>query len=84
MRPVGQLHSLGYRRIGGAEALKAARGKLNSEQTAVLADLWDVLFDDLLTLDVLARVTAPVHVVEGSQTSAVDHAICDDYVGLPV
>jgi pimeloyl-ACP methyl ester carboxylesterase len=31
----------------------------------------------LLTLDVLARVTAPVHVVEGSQTSAVDHAICD-------
>jgi lipase len=22
-------------------------------------------------------VTAPVHVVEGSQTSAVDHAICD-------
>ena len=40
-------------------------------------DLWDVLFDDLLTLDALARVTAPVHVVEGSQTSAVDHAICD-------
>lgn len=40
-------------------------------------DLWDVLFDDLLTLDALARVTAPVHIVEGSQTSAVDHAICD-------
>ena len=41
-------------------------------------DLWDVLFDDrLLTLDALARVAAPVHVVEGSQTSAVDHAICD-------
>ena len=40
-------------------------------------DLWDVLFDGLLTLDALARVTAPVHVVEGSQTSAVDHAICD-------
>ena len=40
-------------------------------------DLWDVLFDGLLTLDTLARVTAPVHVVEGSQTSAVDHAICD-------
>ena len=41
-------------------------------------DLWDVLFDDdLLTLDALASVTAPVGVVEGSLTSAVDHAICD-------
>src|SRR4051812_2349075 len=41
-------------------------------------DLWDVLFDDdLLTPDALARVTAPVHVVEGSQTTAVDHAICE-------
>ena len=41
-------------------------------------DLWDVLFDgDLLTVDALARLTTPVHVVEGSQTSAVDHAICD-------
>ena len=40
-------------------------------------DLWDVLFDDLLTPDALAQVTAPVHVVEGSQTSAVDHAICN-------
>jgi lipase len=40
-------------------------------------DLWDVLFDDLLTPDALAGVTAPVHVVEGSQTSAVDRAICE-------
>ena len=41
-------------------------------------DLWDVLFDDdLLTLDALASVTVPVQVVEGSLTSAVDHAICD-------
>jgi lipase len=40
-------------------------------------DLWDVLFDDLLTPDALAGLTAPVHVLEGSQTSAVDHAICD-------
>src|SRR5215217_5039181 len=32
-------------------------------------DTWDVLFDDLLTLDALTRVTAPVHVVEGSQAS---------------
>jgi pimeloyl-ACP methyl ester carboxylesterase len=41
-------------------------------------DLWDVLFDDdLLTVAALAGITAPVHVVEGSQTSAVDHALCD-------
>jgi pimeloyl-ACP methyl ester carboxylesterase len=41
-------------------------------------DLWDILFDDdLLTLDALASVSAPVAVVEGSLTSAVDHAICD-------
>jgi pimeloyl-ACP methyl ester carboxylesterase len=40
-------------------------------------DLWDILFDGPLTLDALAGLTAPVHVVEGSQTSAVDHAICD-------
>ena len=40
-------------------------------------DLWDVLFDDLLTPDALAGLTAPVHVLEGSQTSPVDHAICD-------
>ncbi len=39
-------------------------------------DLWDVLFDDLLTVDALATLTVPVHVVEGSQTSAVDRAIC--------
>ena len=41
-------------------------------------DLWHVLFDDdLLTLDALAGLTMPVHVVEGTQTSVVDHAICD-------
>jgi lipase len=40
-------------------------------------DLWDVLFDDRLTLDDLARVSTPVHVIEGSRTSVVDHAICD-------
>jgi pimeloyl-ACP methyl ester carboxylesterase len=41
-------------------------------------DVWVVLFDDgLLTLDALAGVAAPVHVIEGSQTSAVDHSICN-------
>jgi pimeloyl-ACP methyl ester carboxylesterase len=40
-------------------------------------DLWDVLFDDTLTLDSLAGIRAPVHLVEGAETSAVDRAICD-------
>lgn len=41
-------------------------------------DLWDVLFDgELLTLDALAGVTVPVGVIEGAETSAVDHAICE-------
>jgi lipase len=41
-------------------------------------DLWDVLFDEsLLTPELLTSVTTPLHIVEGSQTSAVDHAICD-------
>jgi len=41
-------------------------------------DLWDVLFDDgVLTLDALTRMTSPVHVIEGTHTSIVDHAICE-------
>jgi pimeloyl-ACP methyl ester carboxylesterase len=40
-------------------------------------DLWDVLFEAPLTGEVLATITVPVHVVEGSATSAVDHAICE-------
>jgi lipase len=40
-------------------------------------DLWDVLFDAPLTCEALTTVTLPVHVVEGSATDAVDHAICD-------
>jgi pimeloyl-ACP methyl ester carboxylesterase len=39
-------------------------------------DLWHVLFEGPLTLDALAGVTAPVHVIEGSHTSGVDHALC--------
>lgn len=39
-------------------------------------DLWDVLFDGL-ELDDLSAVAAPTQVVEGSCSSAVDHAICD-------
>jgi lipase len=40
-------------------------------------DLWDVLFDAPLTGEALTTVTVPMHVVEGSATSTVDHAICD-------
>jgi lipase len=41
-------------------------------------DLWDVLFDEeLLNVDALAGIDVPVHVVEGTRTSVVDHAICD-------
>ena len=40
-------------------------------------DLWDVLFDAPLTAATLSTIVLPVHVVEGSATSAVDHAICD-------
>jgi lipase len=39
-------------------------------------DLWDVLFEAPLTADTLAGVSLPVHVVEGSATSVVDHTIC--------
>jgi lipase len=41
-------------------------------------DLWDVLFDErLMTVGALARISAPVHVIEGTGTSSVDHAICE-------
>jgi pimeloyl-ACP methyl ester carboxylesterase len=40
-------------------------------------DLWDVLFEAPLTGEALTTVAVPVHVVEGSATSAVDHAICE-------
>lgn len=40
-------------------------------------DLWDILFDAPLSGEALAALTLPVHVVEGSATSAVDHAICE-------
>ena len=39
-------------------------------------DLWDVLFDGV-ALEDLGAVAAPTHVIEGSGSSAVDHAICD-------
>jgi pimeloyl-ACP methyl ester carboxylesterase len=40
-------------------------------------DLWDVLFEAPLNAGTLGEIPLPVHVVEGSATSLVDHAICD-------
>jgi lipase len=55
-------------------ARPAPRPFLTAQQSR--GDLWDVLFDDdLLTLDALTSVSAPFHLIEGSQTSAVDRAI---------
>lgn len=39
-------------------------------------DLWDVLFDGVAVED-LAAIAAPTDVIQGSSSSAVDHAICD-------
>jgi pimeloyl-ACP methyl ester carboxylesterase len=47
------------------------------EEQRARGDLWDVLFDAPLTAEALATVKVPVHVVEGSATSTVDHAICE-------
>jgi pimeloyl-ACP methyl ester carboxylesterase len=47
------------------------------EDQRARGDLWDVLFDAPVTSEILATVRVPVHVVEGSETSDVDHAICD-------
>jgi lipase len=40
-------------------------------------DLWNVLFDAPLTGETLSKVAVPVEVVEGSASTAVDHAICE-------
>src|SRR3954447_23034516 len=40
-------------------------------------DLWAVLFEAPLTARTLQQMRLPVHVIEGSATSVVDHTICD-------
>jgi pimeloyl-ACP methyl ester carboxylesterase len=66
----------GRRAIASSPSTRTAKEFLVVQQAR--GDLWDVLFDDaLLAVDGLADVTAPVHLVEGSETSAVDHALCD-------
>jgi pimeloyl-ACP methyl ester carboxylesterase len=67
-----------YNGPGSFAAWPAARREAFLAEQQARGDLWDVLFDDgRLTVDALATLSAPVHVVEGSRTSAVDHAICD-------
>jgi len=55
---------------------QARRAEFLAAQEA-RGDLWDVLFDEeRMTPEAVGGITAPVHVVEGSRTSAVDRAIC--------
>jgi pimeloyl-ACP methyl ester carboxylesterase len=67
-----------YNGPGSFARWPAARRQAFLVEHEARGDLWGVLFDDdLLAVDALARLTGPAHVVEGSRTSAVDHAICD-------
>jgi len=66
-----------YNGAGSFASWPYARREAFLAEQEVRGDLWDVLFDDTrLTVTALADLTVPVHVVEGSRTSAVDHAIC--------
>ena len=66
-----------YNGPGSFAAWPAARREALLVEQQARGDLWDVLFDEnMLAVGMLASVTSHVHVVEGSQTSAVDHAIC--------
>lgn len=55
----------------------ASRRDLFLDAQRARGDLWDVLFEAPLTAETLHSVPLPVHVVEGSATSVVDHTICD-------
>jgi lipase len=66
-----------YNGPGSFAAWPVVRREAFLEIQQTRGDLWDVLFDDLVSVDTLADLSMPVHVVEGSHTSAVDHAICD-------
>jgi pimeloyl-ACP methyl ester carboxylesterase len=65
-----------YNGLGAFARWPPARREAFLATQQARGDLWDVLFDAPLTVDDLAGLRAPVHVVEGSRTSAVDHAIC--------
>jgi pimeloyl-ACP methyl ester carboxylesterase len=66
-----------YNGPGSFAAWPAARRDSFLAEQRSRGDLWDVLFDAPITAGSLASVALPVHVIEGSATSAVDRAICD-------
>jgi pimeloyl-ACP methyl ester carboxylesterase len=66
-----------YNGRGSFARWPADRREAFLDEQRARGDLWDVLFDAPLTSEALSTVTVPVHVIEGSATSAVDHAICD-------
>jgi pimeloyl-ACP methyl ester carboxylesterase len=65
-----------YNGRGSFASWPAARRDAFVEDQRTRGDLWDVLFDAPITDDSLASVAVPVHVIEGSETSVVDRAIC--------
>jgi pimeloyl-ACP methyl ester carboxylesterase len=66
-----------YNGPGSFSRWPASRRDLFLDVQRARGDLWDVLFDAPLTVQTLQRIPLPVHVVEGSATSVVDHTICD-------
>jgi pimeloyl-ACP methyl ester carboxylesterase len=65
-----------YNGSGSFAGWPAARRARFLDDQRKRGDLWDVLFEAPLTADSLAAVPLPVHLVEGSATSVVDHTIC--------
>jgi lipase len=70
-----------YNGPGSFVGWPAARRDAFLDDLRARGDLWDVLFNAPITAAALASVTMPVHVVEGSATSAVDRAICAVVLG---
>jgi lipase len=66
-----------YNGPGSFAGWPAARRERFLDAQRRRGDLWDVLFEAPLTAETLGAVPLPVHVVEGSATSAVDHTICE-------
>jgi len=66
-----------YNGPGSFASWPAERRDAFIEEQRARGDLWNVLFDAPITMDSLASVKLPVHVVEGSETSIVDRKICE-------
>lgn len=66
-----------YNGSGSFAGWTAARRARFLERQRMRGDLWDVLFEAPLTTETLRAVPLPVHVVEGSATSVVDHTMCE-------